>query len=48
MDISLIINGQPRHLSCQPGDTLMRLLRREGYFSVRFGSDTGETGAAAL
>jgi putative selenate reductase molybdopterin-binding subunit len=48
MDISLIINGQPRHLSCQPGDTLMRLLRREGYFSVRFGSDTGETGAAAI
>jgi len=26
----------------------MRVLRREGYFSVRFGSDSGETGASAV
>ena len=26
----------------------MRVLRREGFLSVRFGSDTGETGAAAI
>ncbi|MFQ5435173.1 MAG: molybdopterin cofactor-binding domain-containing protein, partial [Anaerolineae bacterium] len=26
----------------------MHLLRREGYFSVRFGSDSGETGASAV
>lgn len=48
MDIHVTINGQPRTLTCQPGDTLLRLLRAEGYFSVRFGSDTGETGAAAI
>jgi putative selenate reductase molybdopterin-binding subunit len=35
-------------LSCSPNDTLFKVLRREGYYSVRFGSHTGETGAAAV
>ena len=48
MDISLTINGVATPVSCRPGETLMRVLRRLGYFSVRFGSDTGETGAAAI
>jgi putative selenate reductase molybdopterin-binding subunit len=48
MQIQLIINGQPKTFTCQPHETLLRLLRREGYFSVRYGSDTGETGAAAI
>lgn len=48
MDIQLTINGEEKVLTALPGETLLRALRREGYFSVRFGSDTGETGAAAV
>jgi putative selenate reductase molybdopterin-binding subunit len=48
MEIHVTINGVKKTLTCKPGETLMRLLRREGYHSVRFGSDTGETGAAAI
>ena len=48
MNIQVVINGKEKVFECQPYETLMRVLRREGYFSVRFGSDTGETGAAAL
>jgi putative selenate reductase molybdopterin-binding subunit len=48
MDITMVLNGVPRTLTCEPGDTLLRLLRREGCVSVRYGSDTGETGAAAV
>jgi putative selenate reductase molybdopterin-binding subunit len=48
MRVSITINGSAREISCAPGDTLLALLRREGYFSVRFGSGTGETGAAAV
>jgi len=48
MQINLTINGVPTTLSCLPHENLRRVLRREGYFSVRYGSDTGETGAAAI
>lgn len=48
MEIKLTINNQPKTFSCQAGDTLFRVLRREGYFSVRYGSETGETGASAV
>ncbi len=48
MQVKLRLNGEDRQLRCEPGDTLLRALRREGCFSVRYGSDTGETGAAAV
>ncbi len=48
MDVTMILNGRARHFSCEPGETLLALLRRDGCFSVRFGSGTGETGAAAV
>jgi len=48
MDIRFTLNGTPRRVSCAPGDLLLRVLRREGCFSVRFGSRTGETGTAAV
>ena len=48
MNIHLNINGEEKTFHCLPSETLMRVLRREGYFSVRFGSDSGETGAAAI
>jgi putative selenate reductase molybdopterin-binding subunit len=46
--LSITINGEDRRLEAQPHLTLLTLLRREGLFSVRFGSETGETGAAAV
>ncbi|MGD8805670.1 MAG: 2Fe-2S iron-sulfur cluster-binding protein, partial [Chloroflexota bacterium] len=48
MEIQLTINGQESVIDCDPGETLFRVLRRQGLFSVRFGSDSGETGAAAV
>jgi putative selenate reductase molybdopterin-binding subunit len=48
MDVTITLNGTVRRVSCEPGETLLTLLRREGCFSVRFGSGTGETGAAAV
>jgi putative selenate reductase molybdopterin-binding subunit len=48
MDVEITLNGRARKLSCAPGETLLALLRREGCVSVRFGSRTGETGAAAV
>lgn len=48
MLIHLTLNGSPRTIECEPDQTLLRVLRGEGCFSVRFGSDTGETGAAAV
>lgn len=48
MQINLNINGIDKTITCQPHESLMRVLRREGYFSVRYGSETGETGAGAI
>ncbi|HEY0950828.1 molybdopterin-dependent oxidoreductase [Nocardioides sp.] len=48
MDLELTLNGSPRTVTCAPGDSLLTVLRRLGCFSVRYGSETGETGAAAV
>jgi len=48
MDVNFILNGAPKRITCAPGDSLLAVLRRAGCFSVRYGSDTGETGAAAV
>ena len=48
LNVNVIVNGQAQVLKCEPHETLLTVLRREGYYSVRFGSDTGETGAAAV
>jgi putative selenate reductase molybdopterin-binding subunit len=48
MDIILNINGRNPTLTAHPTDSLMAALRGAGYFSVRYGSDSGETGAAAV
>ena len=48
MKISLTLNGVERSFACEPHESLRTVLRREGYFSVRFGAETGETGAAAV
>ena len=46
--IRLTLNGRATSVTCSPGEPLLTVLRREGCFSVRYGSDTGETGAAAV
>ena len=46
--IHVTLNGASRDLACEPGETLLPVLRREGLTSVRFGSETGETGAAGV
>ncbi|MBT8217169.1 MAG: molybdopterin-dependent oxidoreductase [Acidimicrobiia bacterium] len=48
MKITLKLNGIERTFACEPHESLKTVLRREGYYSVRFGSETGETGAAAV
>jgi putative selenate reductase molybdopterin-binding subunit len=48
MQINLTINGKLARFDVPPHRTLLELLRSEGYYSVRFGSETGETGAAAV
>lgn len=48
MQITLTINGEERSFDVAPHRTLLELLRSEGFYSVRFGSETGETGASAI
>ena len=48
MTVAFTLNGAECRVDCAPGDTLLSVLRRQGCFSVRFGSATGETGAAAV
>jgi putative selenate reductase molybdopterin-binding subunit len=48
MEFTLDINGKEQTIAAAPTDSLMSALRSHGYFSVRYGSDSGETGAAAI
>jgi putative selenate reductase molybdopterin-binding subunit len=48
MNLTLTINGEERTLECEPHESLRAVLRRDGFFSVRFGAETGETGADAV
>ena len=48
MTIDLLLNGEPVTLACAPHESLRTVLRRAGLHSVRFGSHTGETGAAGV
>ena len=48
MQINLAINGEKKTLSVLPHERLLRVLRREGYFSVKFGDEQGLTGASTV
>ena len=48
MKINVTINGDARQFECDVHENLRQVLRREGFFSVRFGAETGETGADAV
>ena len=46
--IHVTVNGEPRRWTTQPGDLLLDVLRREGYWGVKRGCETGECGACAV
>ncbi len=48
MTLTLTINGTSRSIASEPHESLRTVLRRAGFYSVRYASDTGETGAAAV
>lgn len=48
MQITLIINGEKKTLDVQLHERLLRVLRRAGYYSVKFGDEHGLTGADTI
>ena len=48
MKISFTLNEKNLTTEVELYETLLQLLRRKGMISVRYGSDTGETGASAV
>ncbi|MBZ5630662.1 MAG: 2Fe-2S iron-sulfur cluster binding domain-containing protein, partial [Acidobacteriia bacterium] len=48
MDIQVRINGETRAWTIAPGDLLLDVLRREGYFGVKRGCETGECGTCTV
>jgi len=49
MIITMEINGERREMNVMPADTLLAVLRREGFFGVKFGGcQKGECGACTV
>ena len=46
--ITFQLNGKTVFVDLRPGTTLLDYLRDEGFFSVKYGSDKGETGADSI
>ena len=48
MEIEVKINGVLKRFETSPGESLLNLLRREGYKSVKRGCEEGECGACSV
>ena len=48
MELRVSINGKAARWTIAPGEILLDVLRREGYFSVKRGCETGECGACTV
>ena len=48
MRIELTINGQARSFDTGPSESLLDLLRRNGFVEVKEGCGTGDCGACAV
>src|SRR6266849_6241761 len=48
MELELRINGMIKSLDAAPNESLMTVLRQEGYYSVKHGCETGECGACTV
>lgn len=48
MELELNINGVIKSLEVAPHESLLTVLRREGYYSVKHGCESGECGACAV
>jgi len=48
MELHLTVNGQSLNWSIAPGELLLDVLRREGYFGVKRGCEKGECGACVV
>jgi putative selenate reductase molybdopterin-binding subunit len=48
MTLRLEINGEAHALEARPGDMLLPVLRRQGFWSVKHGCETGDCGACLV
>ncbi|MEL6268441.1 MAG: 2Fe-2S iron-sulfur cluster-binding protein [Chloroflexota bacterium] len=48
MQIQVTLNGEQRTLQVEPHERLLRVLRREAIWSVKFGDEHGKTGSDAV
>ena len=48
MSLSLTVNGELKLWNIAPGDLLLDVLRREGYFGAKRGCEKGECGACTV
>src|SRR3989441_1624581 len=48
MELELRINGMIKSLDVAPNESLMTVLRKEGYYRIKHGCETGECGACTV
>ncbi len=48
LELRLTVNGEEKCWTIAPGDLLLDVFRREGYFGVKRGCETGECGACTV